>query len=72
MSHSEENGQQVVNRAICVAYWPNQDSPVCTAHLIKMQSLAAIMGFALRTSPLLEPDVDMACANCENEAKKKQ
>lgn len=58
-----------MNRAICIAYWPGKDTPVCGTHLVKLQALAAFMGFTLRTSPLLEPGVDFSCTNCENESK---
>lgn len=59
-----------MNRAICIVYWPGKDTPACATHLVKLQGLASAMGFPLRTSALFEPDVEIPCANCENEAKK--
>jgi hypothetical protein len=58
-----------VHKAICIAYWPGKDVPICATHLVKLQGLASVMGFPLRTSSLLEPGHDVFCTNCENEQK---
>lgn len=59
-----------MNRAICIAYWPGKDIPVCATHLVKLMGLANFMGFGLRASPLFEPGDQPECTNCVNEAKK--
>lgn len=49
-----------------IAHWPGNDVPVCEDHAVKLKQLATIMGFWLSLTPCEE----IACTNCENEAKK--
>jgi hypothetical protein len=59
-----------VKLATQLVHWPGKDTPACEEHAQKLASVAAAMGFPVSASPIV--GLEVACTNCENEAKKAQ
>jgi hypothetical protein len=57
-------------KAISIVHWPGKEVPACAEHEGKLKELGRFMGFAVSSTPNV--DEDLACTNCENEARKRE
>lgn len=57
-------------KATYIVHWPGQDTLACDEHTVKLRSLGSFMGISVASTPVT--DADLECANCQNEAQRKE